>query len=247
MSNIEKVIEKIRKLNALAQSSNVHEAAAATAAAARLMQDHQIEEAQLIGAGEAQEEPVQAGLCIDAHRRAPTWKAILATTITRSLGCELYTESGRFMVIGRKSDAQAVTYLYRAVIAQIDELCTTAARAQRIFGGDERNFRGWCGSFRHGAAQAVHQRLSAQKTERDREVQARADGGDRASSTALVVIDRREGEISRVASSLNLRTTKLRSNPCSVDGFRDGFAAGQQVNLGHNRGGLPAPARQIPR
>ena len=63
MSTVEEVIAKVQKLCRLATSTNVHEAAAAAAAADRLIQEHDLAEAQLQSEGvTGAEAPTDAGV-----------------------------------------------------------------------------------------------------------------------------------------------------------------------------------------
>lgn len=81
------LIEKIRKLRALSLSENVHEAAAAAAAAERLIQEHNVAEAELEAASDAQvEAPTREDLA-EVGTSSPTWKLFLSSALEKAHGC----------------------------------------------------------------------------------------------------------------------------------------------------------------
>lgn len=85
----EKILEKIRKCLALAQSGNEHEAAAALRQARALMESHDISEAEMLAIGVGQKS-ARAG----AVDRPAQWESLLAHGISRAFGCRLVFSSG---------------------------------------------------------------------------------------------------------------------------------------------------------
>lgn len=86
------VIEKIKKLRALAQSTNAHEAANAAAAAERLLQEHRLSEAELeandvetVGGAEEDAAPVDT-----LGEKITRWKDLLLAALCRGHGCSWY-------------------------------------------------------------------------------------------------------------------------------------------------------------
>ena len=93
MTQIE-IIERVRKLLALADSDNVHEAANDAAQAQKLMAKHAIESVMLdIHADETgdEDEPIESDtlIAMDGGRIA-TWKLNLTRHVTNANGCRYY-------------------------------------------------------------------------------------------------------------------------------------------------------------
>lgn len=82
--DITTVIEKVRKLLALATSANEHEAARASAKAAELMRAYQVEEAALAVENSPDEEIVSDNI-IETFREVPRWRASVAMGVCDSL------------------------------------------------------------------------------------------------------------------------------------------------------------------
>ncbi len=83
-------MEKVRKLRALATSSNIHEAAAAAALAEHLLHEHELEEADVPATNgeEPRERAELAGEYLDSHGANVTrWRSMLANYLARVHGC----------------------------------------------------------------------------------------------------------------------------------------------------------------
>jgi len=109
------VTEAVRKLLALAESSNVHEAAAAARKAQRLMDEHNISMAEL---GEEKESVECAVFSVDGGLGA--WKAALITGISKINGCLFFqARRGVWRMIGRRCDREVVEFLAIYLIREI--------------------------------------------------------------------------------------------------------------------------------
>lgn len=84
MDNRENILEKIRKCMALANSGNEHEAATALRQASKLMEMHQVSQAEMLAAG-VSEISAKAGVIA----RPPIWEHHLAGFIAHVFGCRL--------------------------------------------------------------------------------------------------------------------------------------------------------------
>ncbi len=213
------VIEKVRKLRALAESANVHEAAAAAAAAERLIQEHNLSEAALHVDNE--DEPVTYEGVAEMGPTIATWQSNLLHYLQRAYQCcgfykPVWTgkRSHRFVAYGRPQDLDTLKYQFAFFTAEITRLCAAAAK------GKGRTF---ANSFRLGAAQAIGDAL----------YEARKVARTTATSTALVVVDRR-AELSKNRRDHDVPDLKS-SRPSSyrVDG--DGFAAGKRAGANINQ------------
>ena len=97
-----KIVAKIRKLLALAQSSNEHEAAAAAARAAALMAAHQIAEATLSLEPNAESTAEAIGeQVLEASSRVASWRRMLIGGLTRAFACRgiLRRDTGEAVIV----------------------------------------------------------------------------------------------------------------------------------------------------
>lgn len=121
---IEQVIERVKKLQRLATSTNVHEAASAAAMAAELMLEYQISEASLSASDENRDDSINEHYVNDgASKRRAVWKGSVANAIAKSLGCAMYWSGNHIVIVGRHSDSKAVEYLYQVETG----LCITSS------------------------------------------------------------------------------------------------------------------------
>lgn len=152
------VLDRVRKLLALATSPNVHEAAAAAAAAQALIERHRLE--GLLAAHAAVTGSVTDGreAPLERARRLRRWKVALATGLADANGCLAYTaEDARtgetlLLVLGRGEDRAAIAALWDWLVQRLEWLSATE--------GPGRS-RAWHDAFRVGAAEVVVARLSA--------------------------------------------------------------------------------------
>jgi hypothetical protein len=126
----ERILSKIRKLQALAQSSNEHEAAAAAERAAELLAEHQICEAEL-GVASVIDEGI-------SERRGPRptdWEASLVRGIGAGTGARVYFErrgprgritEGSWKAIGTPDQVATARYLLQALRREIERLSDRA-------------------------------------------------------------------------------------------------------------------------
>lgn len=202
------LLEKIRRLRALSTSSNVHEAAAAAAAAERLIQEHNIDEAEL----EVIEVVPVAETSVVFGKRLVTWQGMLVMAIEKNHGCAGYYkhDSGNaiWVTVGRPQDIETVKYLFAWLSTEIVRL-SASVRGRR-----ERN------SFCMGAVAGLKEAMLAAKEEV-------------CSQAALVAIDAR---IAAAESQLpsNLKNTKRKPAIDRV-AYSDGVHAGRNI---HQRQGL---------
>lgn len=258
--DMDKVVERIRKLRGLAQSSNVHEAAAAAAEAQRLMTEHRIEEASIqVG---KEDEPVSAEDVLQhmGRRLALGWERVLLNGVARANGCRTilyhcqrgYGVKGRFDIVGRKRDIDAVRYLFMMLRGEIERLADAWER-DNVYDGMPLAKQAKT-NFKLGAATEIQSRMREQASAQERSLKTAGDMGHAGASTALVVLNRaalaaddfvkRECGFKDKKGNVKFRTV---GGPKidNVRAFRDGQEAGRSVELGgRHRAVGPAP-RQI--
>lgn len=242
MSAPDNILERVRRLLALAESSNVHEAAAAAAKAQELMTKHRIEQAELEGEELVEDEPVLNEEAESFIGRKP-WRELLLSGLAQANGCETYIvkqrRTGRITlrVLGPASDAGLVRYMQAYLTREVERLSDVAAKAERERrrrdGGDTFGVRlAWHNSFKLGAAAELRQRLL--------EASTRAMNG--ASGTALARIDKTDERVAAALAALNLGNRKHRARYRHSDAFRAGREAGAGINLDQSATALPAGA-----
>lgn len=195
------VLDRIAKLLALGENNpNEHEAAAAMAAASRLMERHKIDaasvrESALDQADAAPEDVDDTVLDADLASRLPTWLSVLSGRIAIANGCSTYinpvwdsatrSQKMRLHILGTRTDAATARYMYMYARRQIDAACEEAAER------NGRPGRSWCANFRVAAAQRVGARIiDASRLARKQEETAAVARGVTSTALALVSDDR---------------------------------------------------------
>lgn len=236
------ILERIRKLLALAESSNVHEAAAAAAKAQELMTKHRIEQAELEGVDVLEDEPVLNEEAESFLGRKP-WRELVLRGLAEANGCETYITKQRrtgritLRVLGPASDAGLVRYMHAYLTREVERLSGLAAKAERETrrrdGGDAWGVRlAWHNSFRLGAAAELKARLMEAST------RTMAD----ASGTALARIEKTDKRVELALAALNLGQRKHRARYKHSDAFRAGREAAGTINLDQGAPALSAGA-----
>ncbi len=245
--SIDKIIERIQKLNKLATSSNVNEAAAAAAMAQRLMTEHRISEAQLSAEHDEADAPItdMDVLAASGNKRPQTWLVWLATGAARANGCRIVIwnsshggRKGAIKLYGRQQDIDAARYIFLMLKNEIDRL------------GKAANYkdRGATHSFKLGAAIEIAARLTETKDTMQKQLKAAVDFGNLRAGGALTVINKTEDRVkARVEEILGGSSRHFHgSGPSQFSAYNAGREAGRGVNLGGgSRGALPSSPKQI--
>lgn len=232
-ADTDKILDRVRKLLALASSDNVHEAALAAARAQELIEAHRLE-ALLAAEAAAEaldaEAPLEDGRAdpLEVSKRLRTWRVVLATHLAELNGCLAYTDrvgrKKRLLLVGRPADRALVRELYGWLCRRLEWLSATHAPPG---GADKR----WHEAFRIGAADVIAHRLEASRRERQERREALAGGSQGA---ALARLDAstaaRAAQVSRYAEeSLDLKPG--RRLLVDADGYARGKAEGARFEL----------------
>lgn len=178
----EAIVDKVRKLLALAESTSINESAVAAAAAQRLIEKHRLTEAMLADHDEAPDvDDVQMhDDCLDKGARFAQWKIDLACITAEHNCCRVAAvETGSshttLHLIGTAADAAVSTALYRWLCVEIARLVT----ASKLKGAVDK------AAFRVGAVFTIEEQLGAAvKSARAR---ARAQAREAAVTSALTL------------------------------------------------------------
>ncbi|HUH05804.1 MAG TPA: DUF2786 domain-containing protein [Kofleriaceae bacterium] len=237
-----KIVDRIRKLLALSQSSNQHEAAAAAARAAELMTAHHLHAAML--ADDETPAPIDAHE-IETTGQAVSWRGSLASGIAYSFGCRMFWKPGyrdgkrfvRSMVVGRPADVDGVRYMYLYLRNEVDRLAREAWDALPGFDRQSSSARSWKNAFRLGAAVTIARRL---REARDQALQAARTAGDDRTSRALVRVERDTDAVEQFMAQLGTRK-KAPPTVSAPSGLGAGMAAARDLDIGsdHRRLGRP--------
>lgn len=157
------IVDKIRKLLALATSANEHEAASAAAMAQRLMIEHAVSEESVRGAGAREDEgPIETEILqryasVGGRSAIPSWHQTLAGAMSRHFLCRIwYTPGQSITMVGRPSAREIFRVTYFYVRGELERLCEAAWSRQRGMGEHGKR---WKTSFYAGAVSTINARL----------------------------------------------------------------------------------------
>lgn len=217
------VLDKVRKLRRLSTSTNVHEAAAAAAAADRLIQEYRLEEAAMEEAGCSADEPLdEPDPVLTFGRKRAAWRRVMLVAVCAHYDCASYlvqAEAGAWLgkVVGRPTDVLCVREMLAYVAFEIDRL------TESLMDGRGRTARA---AFRLGAAYGVMEALRASKAAAVAAVPA---------STALVLASR----LDLAEALLHRRHTLLRPRSLGIPedyaALQQGHAAGRALDVSAGR------------
>ena len=224
----ERLIERVRKLLALSNSSNEHEAALAAAHAQRLLAEHNLAmselEMQEEGAGEAE---------LLVARTVSKWLSSLFATVANAFDCfpiVTTTPSNsrlRFIGVGEDPGVAACTLEY--LIKELRRLASgyqrqLEARGGRLNPADRQRVRL---SYLLGAVHGVRQAMLEQQTRTP------------TTSTALVPVKDALIKQYRDEHFGSLRTRRSRASTVLSEAFHRGGQDGANLRLTPDRTGLP--------
>jgi hypothetical protein len=254
-ANLDKVIDRIRKLLALASSANENEAQAAAGLAAKLQEEYQIEAAQIqLDTGEEIDDAIVPEVWVEGTNRAK-WKDYILSGLCTLHNVKLYHGKARrdnrkavstSNLFGRTSAIQTVKYSLDMFVSvgdkSAEEGYATYLRNASPLGYIE-NKKAWGNSFRVGFATRIYQRLQelAKANQKYREQ------GISSGNQALLVVAKNDLAVNDAYKDfLRSKGVHLKngsgggSRISNGSGYAAGQAAGNGVSLGGGRGQLGA-------
>ncbi len=183
--NEREAVDRVRKLLALSQSDNEHEAALAMGHAQALMDKYRIEAAMLDESSEP-DEPIETW-DDPLNEGSAVWARGLGSVIARANGCSTYRSGKSQIICGRASKVATARYVFAYCKREVERLAS-------LKGG---NGRTWLNQYRHGCVDAIR---SAIRSERDKErAQTLAANTDQRAlvviKNAMATVDRESGEV----------------------------------------------------
>jgi hypothetical protein len=229
MSDVTSVIEKVKRLLALSQSSNANESAAAMAAANRLIDAYRLEMTDIEGQDDQVSEPIEEDPdFLYESGKMTNWRRALAMKLCSHYGVALWNDAtwstgrkiSRYRMVGKRSDMGIVRYLYVYLTTEIERLSAKEARGMgRVFSTS------YCDGFVHG----IGEQLKASRTE----VQQQA------TSQAIIKVDARleESKSEMYRLHTNLKTVKHASYARhDASAYAVGQIRGKSTHLGQSLG-----------
>lgn len=137
-TQISSVISKVQKLLALSNSSNAGEAANATAAANKLIDEYRLSAIDIATDSSESDPMVEDDSYIYETGRVIPWKNVLIHVLTAHYGVANYNDVyfpearkvSRFKLVGRSSDIQIVRYMFTWLTAECHRLANLQVKGQ---------------------------------------------------------------------------------------------------------------------
>lgn len=220
----DRVIEKVRKLLALSNSSNEHEAALAAAHAQRLLAEHNLSMSEL----EAREEGA-AEVELQVAKAVPKWVSSLFATVANAFDCfPIVTTTAtlsrlRFIGVGEDPEVASCTMQY--LMGELKRLASAYLRNvvpkdRPIDASVRTRIRN---SYLLGGVYGVRQAMSAQKA------------ATPTTSTALVPVKEaliRQYQNEKIGT---VRRQRMRSSTVLSDAFQRGKEEGATLQMGKKK------------
>lgn len=249
------VLDRVRKLLALAlNSNNEHEAALAAQRAAVLMERHEIHAAELRALDEAATvvtpEPISTHKATANRGKRVAWHLALASGVSRKMHCHHYTSAGSIVFFGRLSAIQGASYLLAFLTHEVERLAEQAS----LRGKAEHN------AFKLGCAQRIATRLTTPpRVVRESATDLAADeipydeaveDAPSPSAGALVLIKRDRDAVDAAWKEKTKRGSGFRSGgsigrTSNHGAYKRGTAAGDSASLGGAAKGALKPGQGV--
>jgi uncharacterized protein DUF2786 len=227
------VIDKIRKLLALSNSSNEHEAALAASHAQRLLSEHNLAMADI----EPDNKPHSADKVeTTVSKTLPKWVRHLSAGVCTAFDCQAIHNpvAGKMTFIGVGADVQIAAYTFAYLDKTVRKLCANYMKFHVNDNVANRQRELMRQSYYLGAVSTISSRLREQKVQTP------------ITPRALVPI--KEGLIKRAMSDLGpTRTVRSRRSYVNSNAYTKGQEDGQQVGIRKGITGSSSTQKTIPR
>ena len=221
------IIEKIKKLLALANSSNEHEAALAASHAQRLLSEHNLAMADI----EAAHRPDKADRVETAAAKSlPKWMRHLSAGVSSAFDCQAihHPAAGKMTFIGVGADVQIAAYTFAYLDRIVRKLCGTYMKQHVSSTIANRHRELMRQSYYLGAVSTITARLKEQKI--------------KTPITTGTLVPVKEGLIRQTMNEIgNVRTIQSRRSYINSDAFNRGQTDGGQVGISRGITGASSP------
>jgi len=226
------IIDKIKKLLALADSCNEHEAALAAAHAQRLLAAHNLAMADIT----ASVRPDKADkIETDVARNLPKWIRHLSAGVSRAFDCQSvhHPATGKMTFIGVGADVQVAAYTFTYLDRTVRKLCTGYLKqnAGTTIAGRQRELMRQ--SYYLGAVSTITRQLMEQKKQTP------------VTPGALVPV--KDGLIRKTMDEIGpIRTMHSRRSYINATAYSQGQTDGQRVSIYKGVGHAESPQKVLP-
>tara|TARA_Y100000310_G_C20697297_1_gene826629 strand:- start:3436 stop:4155 length:720 start_codon:yes stop_codon:yes gene_type:complete len=225
MNNLDKILDRIKKLLSLSHSSNENEAALAAAQVQKLLLKHNLSLADL-GKAEIEAETRINEELIWESGRMPAWRTYLVSGVARAFGCRPLVTQGRrytaLKMVGSSVDITVAKVTLEYLEMVVDDLTT-----ENAYGRGKR----YVNSYRVGLVARLTARLAERAKANEAEVMQEASEA----GTALVL--RKQGSLSDYFRDNNY-TGKYKTGKSELDyeGYGAGIRDAENVGLNQQLG-----------
>jgi hypothetical protein len=225
------IIEKIKKLLALANSSNEHEAALAAGHAQRLLSEHNLAIADIVAAHRPDSaDKVETA----ASKILPKWLRHLSAGVSSAFDCQAihHPATGKLTFIGVGADVHIAAYTFTYLDRTVRTLCSSYMKANVSSTMVNRHREMMRQSYFLGAVSTINSRLREQKKQTP------------VTTGALVLV--KEGLIRQAMSEIGkVRTMHSRRSYINTDAYSKGQTDGGTVGINQGIATTSAPRRGI--
>lgn len=211
------IIEKIRKLLALANSSNEFEAALAASHAQRLLAEHNLAMSDVQATKQAQTaERVETSV----SKNLPKWVRHLSAGVCHAFDCQsiFHPALGKMTFIGVGADVQIAAYTFCYLDSTLRKLCRSYLRQQPDDGIPQRQRELRRQSYYLGAVSTVNQKLREQK--------------ELTPTTPGALVPLKQGLIKKALAELGpIRTIHSRRSYIDPHAYRRGEQDGRELSV----------------
>ena len=219
---MDKIIERISKLLAMAKdTASPEEAAIAMQRARKLMDKHQIDETAIRGFREGlADKKFEDRLHGKEYKYAPKFRGILALAIAQYNDCQSFIVCGRLLFRGMADDVEMCCQMFDRLAEQIDAWCRIYMKAQ----GHGSHYIASIGNpYKYGMATRLVHKLNELRNERDQIVDNHGQ--------SLVVI-KTELVKNHFGSEQKIKKVKPRiTDQDASRAFAQGYEDGQNVSI----------------
>lgn len=227
MSDIDTILSRVQKLLALAdKNSNVNEAAVATAKAQGLIEQYNLDQAQIAadkGQTEISSEEINNDFApLYEGKRAISWKSSLAEALSRANNCRVFLVKGNIRIVGKKTGVELTRFLFEYVSGEVERLCDVAIKSERDESG-KTGAKTWANNFKLGAVAAVRDTLKTAQAE----ARSKYEG-----TQAMAIINNESMAVDNwLADNMKLRNKTAHPVADDSEARVAGYKAGKTIDL----------------
>lgn len=157
----EKILNKIKNLLDLSNSSNEHEAKAAALKAQELMVKYDIDSSLIVDTNPYENEISHIICSDDGKHTMKKWRILLAPVIANNFRCKIYYMDNNVVFYGHKQDAEIAAEVFKFLYSTGNKL---AVRFYNKYRKEGKSTKGIMNAYLQGFAKGVKEDLEKQCT-----------------------------------------------------------------------------------